>query len=63
MKDQYEQKQLEDVQNREYEVRLSDSTVRIAALEQKLMEMQEENEKGEIARNLMQDMLDKGDLA
>ena len=53
MKDQYEQKQLEDVQNREYEVRLSDSTVRIAALEQKLMEMQEENKKGEIARNLM----------
>jgi len=27
------------------------------------MEMQEENEKGEIARNLMQEMLEKGDLA
>lgn len=62
MKDQYEQKQLEDVQNREYEVRLSDSTDRIAALEQQLMEMQEENEKGEMAKNLMQGMLDKGEL-
>ena len=62
MKDQYEQKQLEDVLKRDNEVRNSESTVRIAALEQKLMEMQEENEKGEIARNLMQGMLDKGEL-
>ena len=62
MKDQYEQKQLEDILKRDNEVRISESTDRIAALEQQLMEMQEENEKGEMAKNLMQGMLDKGEL-
>ena len=62
MKEQYEQKQLEDEVNRENVKKTSEQSDRIAALEQQLLAMQQENSKGEYAKNLVQEMLDRGDL-
>ena len=62
MKEQYDQKQLEDEVNRENAKKSSEQSDRIAALEQQLLAMQQENSKGEYAKNLVQEMLDRGDL-
>ena len=62
MKEQYDQKSLEDEVNRENAKKSSEQSDRIAALEQQLLAMQQENSKGEYAKNLVQEMLDRGDL-
>ena len=62
MKEQYDQKSLEDEVNRENLKKTSEQSDRIAALEQQLLAMQQENSKGEYAKNLVQEMLDRGDL-
>ena len=62
MKEQYDQKSLEDEVNRENAKKSSEQSDRIAALEQQLLAMQQENSKGEYAKNLVQEMLDKGEL-
>ena len=62
MKEQYDQKSLKDEVNRENAKKSSEQSDRIAALEQQLLAMQQENSKGEYAKNLVQEMLDRGDL-
>ena len=62
IKDQYEQKQLEDEVNRENAKKSQEYKDHIAALQEQLQTLQEENSKGEYAKNLVQEMLDRGDL-
>ena len=62
MKEQYDQKQLEDESNRENVKKSEEQSDRIAVLEQQLKTMEDENSKGEYAKNLVQELLDRGDL-
>ena len=62
IKDQDDQKQLEDEVNRENAKKSQEYKDHIVALEQQLQTLQAENSKGEYAKNLVQEMLDKGEL-